>query len=79
MDITNLIEFIPEDIKNHVIDYQDVRLKDGRYAMRVLCDCILSAGQKKLMQGNKHIIGLECIAQYKYAPEIKYSYFYVVH
>ena len=78
MDITNLIEFIPEDIKNHVIDYQDVRLKDGRYAMRVLCDCILSARQKKLMQDNKHIIGLECIAQYKYAPEIKHSYFYVV-
>lgn len=50
----------------------------GRPAMRVMLDCILSPGQKALLQNNKHIIGLECVTQYKYAPEIKLSYFYMV-
>lgn len=78
MNTAKLIESIPSKIKNHVIEYQDVILKGGQPAMRVMLDCILSPGQKALLQNNKHIIGLECVAQYKYAPEIKYSYFYMV-
>lgn len=78
MNTAKLIESIPPRIKNHVIEYQNVILKGGQSAMRVLLDCTLSPGQKALLQNNKHIIGLECIAQYKYAPEIKHSYFYMV-
>ena len=69
MNTTKLIESLPPRIKDHVIEYQDVILKGGRPAMRVLLDCILSPGQKALLQGNKHIIGLECVAQDKYAPK----------
>ena len=60
MNTTKLIESLPPRIKDHVIEYQDVILKGGKPAMRVLLDCILSPGQKALLQGNKHIIGLEC-------------------
>lgn len=78
MNTAKRIESIPPRIKSHVIEYQDVILKDGQPAVRVLLDCILSPGQKALLQGNKRIIGLECVAEYKYAPEIKHSYFYMV-
>ena len=78
MNTVKLIESLPPRIKSHVIEYQDVILKGGKPAMRVLLDCILSPGQKALLQGNKHIIGLECVAHDKYAPEIKHSYFYMV-
>lgn len=78
MNTAKLIESLPPRIKSHVIEYQDVILKGGQPAMRVLLDCTLSPGQKTLLQDNKHIIGLECVAQYKYATEIKHSYFYMV-
>lgn len=78
MNTAKLIESLSPRIKNHVTEYQNGILKGGRPAMRVTLDCILSPGQKALLQNNKHIIGLECVAQYKYAPEIKYSYFYMV-
>lgn len=77
MDITKLIESLPLEIKDHVIDWQDIQMGE-QHGMVVLLDCILSPGQKALLQGNKHIIGLECVAQDKYAPEIKHSYFYMV-
>ena len=70
MNTVKLIESLPPRIKSHVIEYQNVILKGGQPAMRVLLDCILSPGQ--------NIIGLECVTQYKYAPEIKQSYFYMV-
>ena len=78
MNTAKLIESLPPRIKAHVIEYQNGILKGGRPAMRVLLDCTLLPGQKALLQNNKHIIGLECVTQYKYAPEIKYSYFYMV-
>lgn len=78
MNTAKLIKSIQPRIKDHVIEYQNVILKGGQSAMRVLLDCTLSPGQKALLQGNKHIIGLECVAQDKYASEIKHSYFYMV-
>ena len=78
MNTAKLIESIPPRIKDHVIEYQNVILKGGQSAMRVLLDCTLSPGQKALLQNNKHIIGLECVAQDKYATEIKHSFFYMV-
>jgi hypothetical protein len=75
MDITKLIESLPLEIKDHVIDWQDIQMGE-QHGMCVMLDCILSPGQKALLQGNRHIMGLECVAQY--APEIKHSYFYMV-
>lgn len=58
MNTAKLIKSLPPRIKDHAIEYQDVILKGGQSAMRVLLDCTLSPGQKALLQNNKHIIGL---------------------
>lgn len=77
MDITRLVELLPSSVKCDVIDFVTVKLKDGRVATRVLLDRLLTAEEKKIMK-SKHFVGLDCVAQYRYAPEIKKSYFYVV-
>lgn len=78
MDITTLIEQLPDSVKVDTIDFQDVRLKTGQSAIRVLIDRLLTDHEKSEMLKNKHFIGLDCIAHHKYAKEIKKSYFYVI-
>ena len=77
MNITKLIELLPGSVKCDTVDFVTVKLKDGRIATRVLLDRLLTAEEKKSMK-SKHFVGLDCVAQYRYAPEIKKSYFYVV-
>lgn len=79
MDITRIIELVPDTVKEDVIDFCDGRMKDGRLATRVLIDRILSEGEKEILRKNKKITGVDCIATYRYAPEIKKSYFYIIH
>ena len=66
MDITILIDLLPDSVKNDVVDFNDVM------------DRILTEEEKQEMKKNKHFIGVDCVAQYRHAPEIKKSYFYVV-
>ena len=77
MDITNLIESIPADIKQCILDFQDVKLKDGRDALRVILNRVLTAGEQAELAKCRGVIGATCVAYYKYAPEIKRSYFYL--
>ena len=77
MNITKLVELLPGSVKCDTIDFVTVKLKDGRIATRVLLDRLLTAEEKQSMK-NKHFVGLDCVTQYRYAPEIKKSYFYVV-
>lgn len=77
MDITNVIEFVPANIKRYIIDYQNVRLKDGRDALRVVLDREITAEEKEQLAKIKQIIGANCVGHYQYAPEIKRSYFYL--
>lgn len=77
MDITNLIECVPANIKQHILDFQDVRLKDGRDALRVILDRVLTTEEQAELAKCRGVIGANCIAHYKYAPEIKRSYFYL--
>ena len=78
MTITQLIDKLPTSVKLDVVDFEDVKLKDGRIAVRVLLDRLLTDEEKELMTKKKNIIGINCVATYKYAPEIKKSYFYIV-
>lgn len=78
MNITNLIENLPDDIKMNVIDFTNVRLKNHREAVRVTLDIELSDDMVNVLKNNKHIVGAGLVACYRYAPEIKHSYFYVV-
>jgi hypothetical protein len=77
MDITNILELLPETVKLDIIDFQPVKLKTGENATRVLLDRILTDNEKSKMQ-NARIVGLDCIAAHRYAPEIKKSYFYML-
>ena len=76
MDITRLIELLPDTVKADVQDFTPVKLKTGKYATRVLLDRLLTDEEKKQMKSKK-FVGLDCVAVHRYAPEIKKSYFYV--
>lgn len=78
MDITSLIELLPESVKLDTMNFEDVMLKDGRPAMRVTMCRLLTEDELAAMRGNKHFLGLGLITRHKYAPEIRKSYFYVV-
>lgn len=77
MNISKLIELLPDTVKTDIIDFSDVKMKTGKNGIRVTLDRLLTDTEKQQMN-NKHFIGLDCIAVYRYAPEIKKSYFYVV-
>ena len=77
MNISKLIELLPNTVKKDIIDFSDVRMKSGKNGIRVTLDRLLTDTEKQQMN-NKHFVGLDCIAVYRYAPEIKKSYFYVV-
>lgn len=77
MDVTKLIELLPDSVKVDVIDFANVRMKTGKIGMRVLLNRLLTDDEKRKMQ-SKYIVGLDCVAVYKHAPEIRHSYFYIV-
>lgn len=80
MDITTLIENLPTDVKGSVIDFEDVQLKNPKKdAIRVTLSRLLTDDEKAFMKRNKKIVGVDCVCQYRYAPEIKKSYFYVLY
>ena len=78
MNITKIIEVLPDTVKKDIANFQSVKLKNGKTGTRVILDRLLTEAEKTQMSGNKNIIGLDCVAFYKYAPEVKHSYFYVV-
>lgn len=81
LDVTKLIDLLPDSVKADVIDFTDVKLKDGRIATRVVLDRLLTEDEKKTLSSGrckKRILGVDGVAQYRSAPEIKKSYFYVL-
>lgn len=77
MNITKIIEILPDTVKMDIIDFTDVRMKSGKTGIRITLDRMLTNAEK-IQMNNKHIIGLDCVLTYKYATEIKKSYFYIV-
>ena len=77
MNVSKLIELLPNTVKKDIIDFYDVKMKSGKNGIRVTLDRLLTDTEKQQMN-NKHFVGLDCIAVHRYAPEIKKSYFYVV-
>lgn len=77
MDITKIIELLPDSIKYDCVDFKTVKLKTGEIAERITLDRLLTDKEKQLMK-SKRFIGIDCVAYHKYAPEIKVSYFYIV-
>lgn len=77
MNITKLIELLPDSVKPDIADFVQVKMKDGKMGTRVLLDRLLTDTEKQAMK-SKHFVGLDCVVCHRYAPEIKKSYFYVV-
>ena len=77
MNITKLIELLPDSVKPDIADFVQVKMKDGKIGTRVLLDRLLTDTEKQAMK-SKHFVGLDCVACHRYVPEIKKSYFYVV-
>lgn len=78
MNIFNLIALLPTTVKADTVDFTDVRMKTGKKGIRVTMDRLLTEDEKTEMKKCKKIIGVDCVTSYRYAPEIKKSYFYVV-
>lgn len=78
MDIKKVVDLIPESVKYDTMNFEDVILKNGRPATRVTMCRLLTDDELAVMRGNCRFVGVGCIARYRYAPEIRKSYFYVV-
>ena len=77
MNAIELVVLLPDSVKLDVVDFQTVKMKDGGIGTRVVLDRILTDAEKAQMVSER-FRGLNCVAQHKYAPEIKRSYFYIV-
>ena len=77
MNITKLIELLPDSVKTDTVGFVQVKMKDGKIGTRVLLDRLLTDTEKQAMK-SKHFVGIDCVTFHRYAPEIKKSYFYIV-
>ena len=77
MNAAELIELLPDSVKFAVIDFQLVKMKGGGTGTRIILNRILTDVEKAQMKSER-FRGLDCVAQDRYAPEVKRSYFYVV-
>lgn len=77
MNVAELVELLPDSVKLDIIDFQTVKMKSGGVGTRVVLDRILTDTEKAQM-ASERFRGLDCVAQHKYAPEIKRSYFYII-
>lgn len=69
--------YIPESVMKDIIDLVPVKLSDGRTSTRVTLGRVITEEERAALD-NVAIIGKDCVAVHRYAPEIKRSYFYVV-
>lgn len=74
-DVKVLIERVPDDIKLHIDDFAQAHSSDRSY-WRVVLDCLLDeteVAKLKKVRGVAYV----GICHYRYAPEIKKTYFYI--
>lgn len=69
--------YIPDSVLKDIIDVKPVGLNDGRMSTRVTIDRVITEEEREALD-NVAIVGKDCVAVHRYAPEIKRSYFYVV-
>ena len=75
-DIKVLIERVPDDLKLHIDDFAVARSSGGQSYWRVVLDCLLSEDESEKL---RKIRGVAFVGtcHYRYAPEIKKTYFYI--
>lgn len=79
-DFYDVLNVIPEGIQRDIMDFENVTMKDGKQGFRVTMDRLLNEGEKQELsrKARKSLRGVDCVARYRYAPEIQKSYFYLV-
>lgn len=69
--------YIPETVMKDIIDIKPVMLSDSRMSTRVTLNRVITEEEREALD-NVAIVGKDCVAVHRYAPELKRSYFYVV-
>lgn len=69
--------YIPDSVMKDIIDIEPVMLSDGRTSTRVTLDRVITEEEREALD-NVAIVGKDCVAVHRYAPELNRSYFYVV-
>ena len=80
MDITRLIERIPDSVKTEIVNYQcgQVTYNGKRVdCIRITLDRLLTDDEKTEMKRKRSIFGTNTVAHLASAPEIKKSVFYI--
>lgn len=79
-DFYDVLNVIPNGIQRDILDFENVTMSDGKQGFRVTMDRLLSEKEKQELsrKARKSLRGVDCIARYRYAPEIQKSYFYLV-
>lgn len=79
MTIAKLMEAIPDNVKEKIVDFTDVTINvEGKKksAVRVVLDGILPDAVE-ILTGKHLLYNEKMVAAHRYAPEIKKTYFYV--
>lgn len=79
MTVFELMEVIPDAVKQNIIDFQDVKINlKGKkiHAIRVLLDRIFPDAAD-ILTGDHLLYNKNMVATYKTAPELQKTYFYV--
>ena len=80
INITTLIEVLPDSVKADVEYFTEGQIThNGKRVsvLRVTLDRLLTDDEKTEMAHCRKIFGITGICEYRYAPEIRHSYFYV--
>lgn len=73
-----LQELLPPTIFRDILRFEDVWLDSGEKAVRITMDRLISEAEEAVMSKNPKLVGVGSVAAYRYAPEIRKSYFYVL-
>ena len=71
--VARIVESLPDDVKKHVYDIRDVRLKSGKTVLRLMLDRLLTEDEKAELRKRKSVYGFGH-GHYEYAPELKRSF-----
>jgi hypothetical protein len=71
--VARIVESLPDSIKHDVTDILDIRLKNGKSALRLMIGRLLTDDEKDELRRRKSVYGFGS-GHYNYAPEIKHSF-----
>ena len=71
------LEILPECVRADICDIREGTLDKKQRVLRITLDRTLNELEKAALRPCKSIIGVDNCCGYRYAPEIRHSYFYI--